>query len=82
MNKSAVFTLTLTLFFPSPDHPRPIQRRPIKNGPTVELFDRNRFYSAVGYVIEKGKKVQLGVMNQTKDNWSKNQLQLSFYHSF
>ncbi len=57
-------------------------QREIGNGHTVELFDRNRFYSAVGYVIEKGKKVQLGVMNQTTDNWSKNQLQLSFHHAF
>ncbi|KAA3639920.1 MAG: DUF2490 domain-containing protein [Bacteroidetes bacterium] len=49
------------------------------NGNTVEIFDRNRFYYALGYMIKKGMKVQLGVMNQTTDNWSKNQLQLSFH---
>lgn len=48
----------------------------------VEIFDRNRFYSALGYVIKDGYKVQLGVMNQTTDNWAKNQLQVSFHHKF
>jgi hypothetical protein len=49
------------------------------NENTVEIFDRNRFYCALGYVIKPGRKVQLGVMKQTTDNWSKNQLQLSFH---
>ncbi len=54
----------------------------IGNGNIVEIFDRNRFYSALGYIIKRGLKIQLGVMNQTTDNWSKNQLQLSFHHQF
>jgi len=49
---------------------------------TVEIFDRNRFYAAFGFMIKKGMKVQLGVMNQTTDGWSKNQMQLSFHHKF
>ncbi len=57
-------------------------QRDIGNERTVEIFDRNRFYIAMGYIIKKGLKVQLGVMNQTTDNWSKNQLQLSFHHTF
>lgn len=57
-------------------------QRDIGNERTVEIFDRNRFYIAMGYVIKKGLKVQFGVMNQTTDNWSKNQLQLSFHHTF
>lgn len=57
-------------------------QRNIGNDRTVEIFDRNRFYAAMGYIIKKGLKVQLGVMNQTTDNWSKNQLQLSFHHTF
>lgn len=57
-------------------------QRTIGNGNTVEFFDRNRLYSAVGYVIQDGLKVQLGVMNQTTDSWSKNQIQLSLHHSF
>ena len=54
-------------------------QRNIGNGNNVEFFDRNRFYTALGYMIKKGLKVQLGLMNQTTDNWNKNQLQLSFH---
>lgn len=54
-------------------------QRNIGNGNTVEFFDRNRFYTALGYIIKKGLKFQFGVMNQTTNNWSKNQLQLSFH---
>lgn len=57
-------------------------QRKIADGRSVELFDRNRFYSAIGYVLKEGKKVQLGLMNQSTDNWSKNQIQLSFHHKF
>ncbi len=55
-------------------------QRNIGNGNTVEAFDRNRAYAAVGYIVKKGIKIQAGVMNQTTDNWSKNQLQLSLHH--
>jgi len=54
-------------------------QRDIGNGNNVELFDRNRLYFSMGYMIKKGLKIQLGVMNQTTDNWSKNQLQLSLH---
>jgi hypothetical protein len=54
----------------------------IGNGNTVEYFDRNRFYAAIGYMIKKGLKVQAGIMNQTTNNWSKNQLQISFHQTF
>ena len=57
-------------------------QRTVGNGNTVEFFDRNRLYGAVGYVIQDGLKVQLGIMNQTTDYWGKNQLQLSLHHSF
>jgi len=53
--------------------------RNIGDGKSVAVFDRNRLYGALGYVIKKGLKVQLGVMNQTTDSWSKNQLQLSLH---
>lgn len=56
--------------------------RNIGNGIDVQIFDRNRFYSAVGYTIKKNMKVQLGLMRQTTNSWSKNQLQASFHHSF
>ena len=54
-------------------------QRNIGDGNRVEIFDRNRFYSALGYMIKKGLKIQFGVMNQTTNKWSKNQLQLSFH---
>jgi hypothetical protein len=48
----------------------------------VELFDRNRFYSALGYAIKDNLKLQAGYMQQTTDTWSKGQLQLSLHHNF
>lgn len=49
---------------------------------SVERFDRNRFYFALGYAVTSDKRVQLGLMNQTLSNRSKNQLQFSFHHNF
>jgi Protein of unknown function (DUF2490) len=57
-------------------------QRSIGDGNSVEIFDRNRFYYALGYVHKKGMKFQLGAMNQSTDSWSKNQLQFSFHHTF
>lgn len=56
-------------------------QRDIGDERTVEIFDRNRFYYAIGYIIKKGMKVQLGQMKQSTDNWSKRQIQLSFHHT-
>ena len=57
-------------------------QRNIGENKSVEIFDRNRFYTALGYVISKGLKVQAGLMNQSTNNWKKNQLQISLHHSF
>ena len=57
-------------------------QRSIGNGKKVELFDRNRFYLAMGYMINKGFRIQAGVMRQTTDEWSKNQMQLSLHQNF
>lgn len=57
-------------------------QRNIGDGRTVELFDRNRFYTALGYIIKKDLKVQLGVMRQNTDSWGKDQLQVSLHQSF
>ncbi|MEQ9405594.1 MAG: DUF2490 domain-containing protein [Cyclobacteriaceae bacterium] len=54
----------------------------IGDGRTVEVFDRNRFYAALGYVIKKGVRVQGGMMRQSTENWNKNQLQFSLHHTF
>lgn len=49
---------------------------------TVQLFDRNRTYLGLGYVIQSGQRVQLGWMNQKTVALGKAQLQLSFHHKF
>ncbi len=48
----------------------------------VELFDRNRFYAAIGHSLKDNLRTQLGYMIQTTDNWTKGQLQFSLHHSF
>lgn len=57
-------------------------QRSIGENKSVEIFDRNRFYTAIGYVIKKGLKVQAGIMNQSTNSWKKNQLQVSLHHKF
>lgn len=54
----------------------------IGDGREVELFDRNRTYLGMGYVLDKNIRFQLGWMNQKTDNWGKGQLQLSMHHNF
>jgi hypothetical protein len=57
-------------------------QREVGNATTVELFDRNRAYVAIGYVIKNGLRVQIGLMNQTTNSQGKNQLQVSLHHNF
>jgi hypothetical protein len=54
----------------------------IGDNKTVELFDRNRTYFGLGYVLKPTQRFQLGWMNQKTVNWGKGQLQLSFHHKF
>jgi|TARA_B110000261_G_scaffold60226_2_gene70915 hypothetical protein len=54
-------------------------QRNIGNGNSVEIFDRNRLYLAMGYIIKKGLKIQMGYMKQSTDNWKKSQFQFSFH---
>ena len=56
--------------------------RDIGDGRTVELYDRNRTYGAVGYSLRDNLRVQGGYMHQHTDNVRKGQLQLSLHHSF
>ena len=49
---------------------------------TVEIFDRNRFYSGLGYALKPNTKIQLAVMKQTTNAWAKQQLQLSVHTKF
>ncbi|MFV9550938.1 DUF2490 domain-containing protein [Algibacter sp. PT7-4] len=48
----------------------------------VELFDRNRTYLGLGYVLNPKMKIQLAWMNQKTVNLGKGQMQLSLHHSF
>jgi hypothetical protein len=57
-------------------------QRYIGKGRTIEFFDRNRLYGALGCIIREGLKVQFGLMRQTTNLSGKNQLQLSLHHSF
>lgn len=57
-------------------------QREVGNTTTVELFDRNRAYVAIGYLIKNGLRVQIGLMNQTTNSQGKNQLQVSLHHKF
>lgn len=56
--------------------------RNIGDNRRVEIFDRNRLYGALGYSLKDNLRLQLGFMEQTTDNWSKGQLQVSLHHSF
>jgi hypothetical protein len=57
-------------------------QRDIGDGRSVELYDRNRTYGAVGYSLRDNLRLQGGYMYQHTDNVRKGQLQLSLHHSF
>jgi hypothetical protein len=52
------------------------------NSASPKYFDRNRLYGAVGFKLSSQLKLQVGVMNQTTQNWSKNQLQFNLIQKF
>lgn len=52
----------------------------IGEGRTTQLFDRNRTYLGMGYVLSPKVRVQLGWMNQKTVAWGKGQLQFSLHH--
>ena len=54
----------------------------IGRGRTVERFDRNRFYTALGFGVGDRSQVQTGYMIQTVPGGSKGQLQISLHTSF
>ena len=51
-------------------------------GRTVERFDRNRFYTALGFGVNDRSQVQAGYMIQTVPGGSKGQIQVSLHTSF
>ena len=56
-------------------------QRSIGDNRKVQVFDRNRFYGALGYSIGQNLKTQFGFMQQSTNNWKKTQLQLSLHHT-
>ena len=57
-------------------------QKDIGDGRTVSLFDRNRTYLGMGYVLSGTMKFQLGWMNQKTDALGKGQIQISLHHKF
>jgi hypothetical protein len=57
-------------------------QRDIGDDRTVEYFDRNRLYGAVGYSIRDNLRLQGGYMYQYAEAFRKGQLQLSLHHAF
>jgi len=45
------------------------------------LFDRNRLYGALGYVVNKHFRIELGMMAQTLENTNRNQLQIVVFNN-
>lgn len=54
----------------------------IGTGQEVELFDRNRAYLGMGYILTPKVRFQLGWMNQKTNDWGKGQWQISMHHNF
>ena len=45
------------------------------------IFDRNRLYSAIGFVIDKNFKLEAGFMAQTLENTNRNQFQIVIFNN-
>ena len=45
------------------------------------IFDRNRLYGAVGYVINENFKLEIGYMAQTTQDNNRNQFQIVFFNN-
>ena len=56
--------------------------RDIGDGRSVDTYDRNRTYAALGYTVSDRLKVQGGYMYQHSNGVEKGQLQLSLHGSF
>lgn len=46
-----------------------------------QVFDRNRVYGALGYVISKNLRIEAGYMNQLQENRNRGQIQIGFYNN-
>ncbi len=48
---------------------------------TSSIFDRNRLYGGLGYVINKNFRIETGFMAQTLENTNRNQFQIIFFNN-
>ncbi len=46
------------------------------------VFDRNRAYAALGYVLHKNLKIEIGFMAQTLKSTNRNQFQIVLFNNF
>ncbi|MFB9051666.1 DUF2490 domain-containing protein [Formosa undariae] len=56
-------------------------QKDIGNDIQVDLFDRNRAYFGIGYIISPHLKSTFGFLRQSTSTWSKNQFVLSLFHN-
>ncbi len=54
----------------------------IGNNRSVDEFDRNRAYLALGYSVSDRARLQFGYMQQTTRNVNKGQFQFNLFHTF
>lgn len=54
----------------------------IGNNRSVDNFDRNRSYVALGYSLSNDLRLQFGYMHQETDDVGKGQLQFNIFHRF
>nr|WP_314492297.1 DUF2490 domain-containing protein [uncultured Chryseobacterium sp.] len=45
------------------------------------VFDRNRVYGALGFVISKNMRIEAGYMNQIQESKNRGQVQIGFYNN-
>lgn len=45
------------------------------------VFDRNRVFGALGFVISKNMRIEAGYMNQIQENKNRGQIQIGFYNN-
>ena len=47
----------------------------------IPIFDRNRLYGSIGYVVDKNFKIEIGYMAQTLENSNRNQFQIVIFNN-
>ncbi len=48
---------------------------------TAPVFDRNRIYGAIGYVLPRNMRIEVGIMTQQLETSHRNQIQIVFFNN-